>query len=49
MKTFNPEQLAEILGRHKLWLDDEAGGLRADLRGADLRGADLRDADLRGA
>ena len=48
-----------MLEKHKLWLDDEEGGKRADLRDADLRGAnlrganlqyaDLRDADLRGA
>lgn len=32
-----------------MWLNDEGGGVRADLRGADLRGADLQRADLRGA
>ena len=51
--------LKQILELHKKWLNNEAGGKRADLSGAnlrgtdlsgaDLRGADLRDADLRGA
>ncbi|MGN2304973.1 pentapeptide repeat-containing protein [Pseudomonas chlororaphis] len=49
MKTFTPEQLSEILGKHKLWLDDGEGGERADLRGANLGDADLRGANLRGA
>ena len=48
------EELQTILDKHKKWVFDEAGGERADLRGAylreaDLRGADLREADLRGA
>ena len=34
---------------HKKWLDNEAGGKRADLSRADLLGADLNGADLRGA
>lgn len=34
-------ELSEILERHRKWLAGEAGGQRADLRGADLRGADL--------
>jgi len=41
--------LKEVLRLHGLWLRDEEGGKRADLRGADLRGANLREADLRGA
>lgn len=48
------EKLAGILEKHKKWLNNEAGGERADLRGAglrcaDLSGADLRCADLSGA
>ena len=43
------DKLNEILRAHKLWLNDEAGGVRANLRGANLRDADLRCADLRGA
>jgi hypothetical protein len=41
--------LTEILQKHTKWLTNDAGGEKADLRGADLRGADLRGADLRGA
>ena len=43
------KKLDEILRLHKMWLNGEEEGKRADLRGADLRGADLWDADLRGA
>ena len=43
------EQLAEVLEKHKKWLNDEPGGERADLRRANLQGADLRGANLRGA
>ena len=48
------EKLAEILTKHRAWLNDEDGGERADLsredlRGANLRGANLSGADLRGA
>jgi len=49
MKTYTPEELAEVLEKHRMWLDDEEGGEQADLRGAYLRGADLSDANLRGA
>lgn len=51
--------IKKILELHKMWLNNEEGGERADLRranlrdtnlrGADLRGADLRGADLSGA
>ena len=44
-----PEKLAEILAAHKLWLNDEEGGVKANLRGANLRGANLSWADLSGA
>ena len=44
-----PEKLAEILAAHKLWLNDEEGGGKANLSGADLSWADLRKADLRKA
>jgi hypothetical protein len=43
------EELNKILELHKKWLNEAAGGVRANLRGANLRGADLIDADLRGA
>ena len=41
-----PEKLAEILAEHKLWLNDEEGGVRANLSKANLSGADLSWADL---
>ena len=43
------EKLQEILEKHKLWLNDEPDGERADLREADLREANLSGADLSGA
>lgn len=43
------EQLDNILKKHTLWVENESGGERADLRGAYLSGADLYGADLRGA
>ena len=50
----NAKKLDEVLKLHKKWVNNEDGGVRAnlekaDLRGADLRGADLRGVDLRGA
>ena len=49
MKTYTPEELAEIIEKHRIWLDDEEGGERANLRGANLSGANLRGANLSGA
>ena len=49
MKTYTPEELAEVLEKHRLWLDDEEGGERANLSGANLRDANLSYAYLRGA
>ncbi|WP_219993851.1 pentapeptide repeat-containing protein [Pseudomonas aeruginosa] len=49
MKTYTKEELAEIIGKHRMWLDGEDGGERADLSGAYLSGAYLSDADLSGA
>lgn len=43
------DELKEILKKHKMWINDEDGGERANLRGADLRGANLRIAHLYGA
>lgn len=45
------KKLDEILRLHKMWLNGEEGGERANLWGAnlwsaDLRGANLQDADL---
>ena len=45
----NANDLKTILGKHKMWLNDEDGGEMADLSGADLCGANLRWADLRWA
>lgn len=44
-----PEKLAEILAAHKLWLNDEEGGVKANPRWADLSGANLSKANLGGA
>ena len=46
MKTYTEEQLQEILQKHKLWLDGEDGGERANLSNADLTHADLSRTDL---
>lgn len=43
------EKLAEILEKHKLWLDGKEYGAKANLRGANLREANLREANLSGA
>ena len=53
MRNISKEELNKILQKHKMWLNNDKGGERADLRGADLRSihlrfADLRFADLRG-
>ena len=47
--NMNKDELNDILEKHKLWLNNEAGGERADLSGADLSGVDLSGADLRWA
>jgi uncharacterized protein YjbI with pentapeptide repeats len=49
MKRYTPDDLKATLDAHKMWILDQKGGSRADLRRADLRRADLRRADLRGA
>ncbi len=48
MYTINKE-LKEILDRHLLWLEDEPGGMRANISEADLSWADLSGANLSGA
>ena len=40
------QKLEEVLKKHKMWLNNEAGGERANLSCANLRRADLSDADL---
>ena len=42
-------ELKQILEKHRLWLNGEDGGERADLSGADLSRANLSCADLYGA
>ena len=42
-------KLKEILEKHKMWLNCEEGGEKANLSGADLRRVDLYKADLSGA
>ncbi|HCT4762899.1 TPA: pentapeptide repeat-containing protein [Pseudomonas aeruginosa] len=49
MKTYTKEALAEIIEKHRMWLDDEEGGERANLSYACLSGAYLSYADLSGA
>ena len=49
MRTFTKERLAELLAKHKAWLNNEDGGERANLRSADLRSVDLSSANLRSA
>jgi len=39
--TYTPQQLAEVLRLHSLWIDGKDGGVRASLDGASLDGASL--------
>ena len=51
--------IQDVLAKHRLWLENAPGGIRANLQGADLKGANLngarleraylQDADLQGA
>lgn len=45
----NEMELKEILRKHKLWLNNEDGGERANLSRAKLSYANLKSADLSGA
>ena len=49
MKKITQNELEKFLRKHKLWLENDPKGERANLRGANLRGANLSGADLRGA
>ena len=46
MKTYTKAELDEILKLHKLWLEDNGKGARADLSWANLRSANLSSANL---
>ena len=48
-KVITKEELEAFLRKHKMWLENEEGGERANLSGADLSGANLSRADLSGA
>ena len=45
----NAEEIRIVLEKHGKWLNNELGGIRADLSGADIYGLDLRGANLYGA
>ena len=45
----NGEEIRIVLEKHEKWLNNELGGIRADLSGADIYGLDLRGANLYGA
>lgn len=45
----NQEQMQEVLGLHKLWVNNNPKGIRANLEGANLREANLLGANLLGA
>ena len=47
MNSFTKEQLIEVLARHKMWLNNEVGGVRANLSYANLSYANLSYANLR--
>ena len=46
MRTLTKDELKIVLDNHKLWLDDNTKGERADLSGANLLGANLLRANL---
>ena len=49
MKTYTKAELDEILKLHKLWLEDNGKGARANLRWANLSSANLSSANLSSA
>ena len=49
MRTISKDELADILKKHKMWLNGEVDGIRADLYRTDLCEADLCEADIREA
>ena len=54
MSAYTTKELESILKLHQKWINNEIGGVRANLSGANmtdanLSGADLSDANLYGA
>ena len=49
MKTITATDIKDILARHKMWINGNPLGERADLRYANLSNADLRNANLSNA
>ena len=49
LRTISKEELDTILKKHKMWLNNEPGGERANLSDANLRGTNLIKANLRWA
>ena len=43
------KELDKVLKLHKMWLNEEVGGQKANLSGADLRWANLYEANLSGS
>ena len=48
MREISKDELKEILKKHRLWLEDEDGGERADLSRANLSRANLSGTNLSG-
>jgi hypothetical protein len=46
MKTYTPDELKEVLAKHRKWVFGEDGGSRANLIGANLSSANLSRANL---
>jgi len=46
MKSYTKKELQEVLRLHKMWLNSEVGGIRADLSYANLSSANLSSANL---
>ena len=49
MKIYTKEELTEIIRLHKMWLNDEDGGIKANISHSNLRGSDLRGSNLSGS
>jgi hypothetical protein len=49
MKTYTRDELHEILEKHKMWLNNESGGERANFQEVSLQRANFQKANLWGA